>query len=110
MGTGKIACKIACLFTAVTGGCNAKPYHFPKLTLFSGEHDSLLEQVFGQALVAKPAIVPSVDVFENENRYVIWADLLKLTDLIFSYLVLTMLTTSQKPASRFLKVMVTGCA
>ena len=45
---------------------------------FSGEYDSLLEQVFGQASERgqKPEdTVLSVDIFEDENRYVIWADL-----------------------------------
>jgi len=51
---------------------------FGTVSLFSGEHDSLLEQVFGQASERgqKPEdTVLSVDIFEDESRYVIWADL-----------------------------------
>ncbi len=51
---------------------------FGTVSLFSGEHDNLLEQMFGQASERgqKPEdTVLSVDIFEDENRYVIWADL-----------------------------------
>ena len=66
---------------------------FRTVSLFSGEHDSLLEQVFGQASERgqKPEdTVLSVDIFEDESRYVIWEVCLVLTVLIFNCPVPTM--------------------
>ena len=86
---------------------------FGTVSLFSGEHDSLLEQVFGQASERgqKPEdTVLSVDIFEDENRYVIWADLpgVDRSDIQLSCSD-NVLTIAAETGRRFLKVMVTGC-
>ena len=51
---------------------------FGTISLFSGEHDSLIEQVFGRASETgqKPEdTVLAVDILEDEDKYVLTADL-----------------------------------
>lgn len=51
---------------------------FGTISLFSGEHDSLIEQVFGRASEAgqKPEdTVLALDIYEDEEKYVVRADL-----------------------------------
>ena len=51
---------------------------FGTISLFSGEHDNLIEQVFGRASDTgqKPEdTVLAVDILEDEDRYVLKADL-----------------------------------
>ena len=51
---------------------------FGTISLFSGEHDNLIEQVFGRAQEAgqKPEdTVLAVDVYEDDNQYLVKADL-----------------------------------
>ena len=51
---------------------------FGTVSLFSGEHDSLIEQIFGRASEAgqKPEdTILAVDICEDETQYVLTADL-----------------------------------
>ena len=51
---------------------------FGTISLFSGEHDSMIERVFGQAQETgqKPEdTVLAVDIFEDESEFVVKADL-----------------------------------
>lgn len=51
---------------------------FGTISLFSGEHDNLIEQVFGRATEAgqKPEdTVLALDIYEDEEKYVVRADL-----------------------------------
>lgn len=51
---------------------------FGTISLFSGEHDSMIEKVFGQAQEAgqKPEdTVLAVDIYEDDSQFVVRADL-----------------------------------
>ena len=51
---------------------------FGTVSLFSGEHDSLIEQIFGRAQEAgrKPEdAVLAVDIYEDETKFLVTADL-----------------------------------
>lgn len=51
---------------------------FGTISLFSGEHDNLIEQVFGRASEAgqKPEdTVLAVDILEEDDKYIVKADL-----------------------------------
>ena len=51
---------------------------FGTISLFSGEHDNLIEQVFGRASETgqKPEdTVLAVDIYEDESRFLVRADL-----------------------------------
>ena len=51
---------------------------FGTVSLFSGEHDSLIEQIFGRAQETgqKPEdTVLAVDIYEDEGKFVVKADL-----------------------------------
>lgn len=74
---------------------------FGTISLFSGEHDNLIEQVFGRAQEAgqKPEdTVLAVDIYEDDTQYVVKADLPGVTrDKVQVSLAENVLTINAEP-------------